>query len=324
MTNRRPATLAAACAALLAGAALRTPQMAGAAAAKAPAPIVNTGYADALSASGATLRGSVSPKGSVVDYYFEYGATQAYGSLTATAPLGGGGTTIHVSARVAGLSAYTTYHFRLVAVGPAGTTDGADRSFTTSKIPLSVTIAAAPNPSLFGSSFVVSGSLSGTGNADHPVALQGDPFPFLGGFRDIAAPALTNGAGAFSFVLAGLSQNTRLRVVASGSPTAYSRVIDELIAVRVSFHARPTGRRGFVRLYGAIAPAVLGAHVAFQWIKASGAALNVAGTTTRRGTAGAARFGRVLRIRHRGLYRVFVAVANGRQVSGSSRVIAIR
>jgi hypothetical protein len=293
-------------------------------AAKPPAPIVNTGYPEALSASGATLRGSISPNGNAVDYYFEYGATEAYGQRTSAAALGAGGKTIHVSARIAGLSAYTTYHVRLVAAGPAGITDGADRSFRTSKIPLSLTITAAPNPSVFGSPFVVSGGVSGTGNADHPIALQGDPFPYFGPFTYVTAPSLTNAVGSFSFPVAGLSQNTRLRVAASGSPTVYSPVIDELIAVRVSFHVRPTGRRGFVRLYGAIAPSVLGARVAFQWIKASGAVLNVAGTTTKPATAGAARFGRVLHIRHRGLYRVFVLVRKGKQVSGHSRAIAIR
>jgi hypothetical protein len=292
--------------------------------AKPPPPIVNTGYPEQLSASGATLRGSISPDGIAVNYYFEYGATQVYGERTSTAPLGTGGKTIHVSAKIAGLSAYTTYHVRLVAVGPAGTTNGADRSFTTSKIPLSVTVATAPNPSVFGSSFLVSGSLSGTGNANHPVALQSDPFPYFGGFKYITASALSNAFGAFSFLVPGLPQNTRLRIAASGSPTAYSPVISELIAVRVSFHVRPTGHRGFVRLYGAIAPSVVGAHVAFQWIKASGAALNVAGTTTKPATADAARFGRTVRIRHRGLYRVFVAVTNGKLVSGHSRAIAIR
>jgi hypothetical protein len=295
-----------------------------AAAALAPPPVVNTGYPVAVTASGTTLRGSITANGSGLDYYFEYGATQKYGAQTASTPLGTGAKTIHVSAAIAGLSPYTIYHFRLVAVGPRGATYGADRSFSTAKIPLSIVVAVAPNPSVFGSSFVVSGRLSGTESADHPVALQANPSTYLGGFRPITAPVSTDATGAFSFLVPALPRNARLRVVANGPRTAYSPVIDELVAVRVSLHVRPTGRREFVRLYGAIAPSVVGARVAFQWSRAGGVALNVGGTTTTRGSAGAARFAGVLHVHHRGLYRVFVAVRNGKQVSGYSRLIAIR
>ena len=38
----------------------------------------------------------------------------------------------------------------------------------------------------------------------------------------------------------------------------------ESVAVRVSFHAHRTRRRGFVRLYGTVAPAEVGAAVGFQ------------------------------------------------------------
>ena len=292
--------------------------------AKAPPPIVNTGYADQLAISSATLRGSISPNGTSVSWYFEYGTTQAYGARTSTLPLGTSSRTIHVGAPISGLSVFTTYHFRLVAVGPAGTTSGADHSFTTSKLPLSVMMTAAPNPVVFGNSFVVGGTLSGTGYANHPVAVQANPFPYLGTFKYVTAAELTTTTGAFSFVVQGLTQSTQLRVAAAASPPTYSPAVNELVAVRVSFHAKPTGRRGFVRLYGAVAPAMHGAHVGFQWLKPGGAVINVSGTTTKHGTVNAAKFGRVVRIRHRGLYRVFVAVTNGKQVSGYSRTIAIR
>ena len=40
----------------------------------------------------------------------------------------------------------TTYHYRLVATNATGTALGADRTFVTAKIPLSLAITAAPNP----------------------------------------------------------------------------------------------------------------------------------------------------------------------------------
>jgi hypothetical protein len=325
MTRRRRVRSLTTGVAILASAALAGAAASGATTApKAPAPIVNTGYADQLTMSSATLRGSISPNGTSVSYYFEYGTTQAYGAWSTVLPLGTSSKTIHVSAAISGLSVYTTYQFRLVTIGPTGTRTGATHSFTTLKLPLSATMTAAPDPVVFGNSFVVSGTLSGTGYASHPVALQANPFPYLGTFKDVTAAELTTTTGAFSFVAQGFTQSTQLRVAAAASPPTYSPAVNELVAVRVSFHAKPTGRRGFVRLYGAVAPAMLGAHVGFQWLKPGGAVITVSGTTTKRGTANAAKFGRVVRIRHRGLYRVFVAVTNGKQVSGYSRTIAIR
>jgi hypothetical protein len=289
-----------------------------------PTPIVNTGYADQLGQSAATLRGSISPDGGTVSYYFEYGSTQAYGARTPTSALGTGAKTIHVSAAVSGLSPYTTYHFRLVAVRAGGSTSGADHTFTTARVPLSITINARPNPVVFGKPILLTGTLSGTGNAAHPVAVQANPFPYRSGFKYATAPVLTTATGIFSLVLGGLSQNTEVRVAAAGAPVTYSPPVRELVAVRVSFHVRPARRRGFVRLYGAVAPSVLGARVTFQSLRGKGTLMSTGGSTTKRGTANAARFDAVIRLRHRGLYRAFVAVANGRQVSGSSRVIAIR
>jgi hypothetical protein len=43
-----------------------------------------------------------------------------------------------------------------------------------------------------------------------------------------------------------------------------SPVVLENVAVRVAFHVRRARRRGFVRLYGTVAPAEVGALVGFQ------------------------------------------------------------
>ena len=59
-------------------------------------------------------------------------------------------------------AAGTTYHYRIVAISPAGTTDGKDRTFTTAKVPLSLR-SPVPNPVMFGNPFLVEGNLSGTG-----------------------------------------------------------------------------------------------------------------------------------------------------------------
>ena len=100
----------------------------------APPPTVTTGAASAVTPSAATLNGTVSSNGATTTVTFQYGLTTSYGS-TATAaqsPLGAGASGVAVSAAIAGLICNTTYHFRAVGTNGAGTTNGADASFTTS------------------------------------------------------------------------------------------------------------------------------------------------------------------------------------------------
>ncbi len=99
----------------------------------AQAPSVITGNADGVSTSAATLHGTVNPNGNnVTDCHFDYGTTTSYGSTAACSPSPGSGTgVVNVSAAVGGLSASTTYHFRLVATNSTGAGTGSDGTFTT-------------------------------------------------------------------------------------------------------------------------------------------------------------------------------------------------
>jgi hypothetical protein len=78
----------------------------------------------------ATLNGTVNPHGSVTTVYFQYGTTTSYGFATSIQTKSGN-TNQNVSANISGLTANTTYHFRIVAANSGGTTRGADRTFTT-------------------------------------------------------------------------------------------------------------------------------------------------------------------------------------------------
>jgi Ca2+-binding RTX toxin-like protein len=94
-------------------------------------PVVVTGAATDVSPVRATLTGTVDPRGRLTNYYFEYGTSAAYGTKTPSTSAGNAATTISVSATASGLRAGRTYHFRLVGKSDAGTTVGADRTFTT-------------------------------------------------------------------------------------------------------------------------------------------------------------------------------------------------
>ena len=98
-------------------------------------PAASTDSASGVSYSTATLKRTVNAKGEPTNYFFEIGTTRKYGTLTPLAPAGSRTVAVKVSQALSGLRAVTTYHYRIVAVGPGGSNVGADRTFTTRKDP---------------------------------------------------------------------------------------------------------------------------------------------------------------------------------------------
>jgi hypothetical protein len=95
------------------------------------APWVVTKGASGVEPTKATLNGTVNPEGLATKYHFEYGTTTSYGSSTTEASAGEGTSAVAESAKLTGLTAGVTYHYRLLATNSAGTRDGRDESFTT-------------------------------------------------------------------------------------------------------------------------------------------------------------------------------------------------
>jgi hypothetical protein len=287
----------------------------------APAPAASTGTSTSVSYASVTLNGTVNPRGQTTDYVFQYGTSSHFGTQTPLAPAGSGNGAVKVSQSITGLAPLTTYHYRILATSPAGATPGAERTFKTTAVPLSLAIVGVPNPVFFGSPLTVEGTLSGSYAADHEVELQANAFPYLGGFQPVGNAELTNAAGGFSFPYLGLTQNAQLRVVTVGKPEVSSPVIVEGVAVRVSFHVRATKRRGYARLYGTVTPAEVGALVGFQLLR-PGNSVNKGGTVVKAATASYSTFSRVVRIQ-RGLYKALVQVTDGANVSSYSAPILI-
>lgn len=96
-----------------------------------PDPI--TGLASEITSSGATLAGTVNPRGVATTYRFEYGKTTAYGTKVPVPneSAGSGTTDVAASQAISGLEPSTTYHFRLMATNANGTVYGQDQTFTT-------------------------------------------------------------------------------------------------------------------------------------------------------------------------------------------------
>ncbi len=106
-------------------------------------PVAVTGSATSVTTSTATLNGTVDPNGRTTAWYFEYGTSTSYGSKTAERSAGSGTSTASVSAAVSGLTRGRLYHYRLVATSDAGTSRGADQTFSTITAPTTVTGAAS-------------------------------------------------------------------------------------------------------------------------------------------------------------------------------------
>jgi hypothetical protein len=296
-------------------------------AAALPKPSVNTGGISGLTPTSVILHGAINAKAEPTNYVFQYGTTKAYGAQTALAPAGRGTMTIQVSQGVGALQPDTLYHYRIVGFGAGGAILGGDRSFKTPKIPLSLQIAGAPNPVPFGDTFLVQGTLFGTGNAGRVAALQANPFPYLQGFKTLGNPEVTNAVGGFSFPVVGMLVNTQLRVVTTAPPFISSPVIVEGVAVRVSFHVRRVHRHRpgrFYRMYGTVAPAEVGARVGFQLLRPGRPSVNQGGTFVRSALPTVSKFSTVVRVRHRGVYEALVQVADGSHVSAYSEPIRIR
>jgi hypothetical protein len=98
-------------------------------------PTVATGPATDVGPMKATLTSAVNPSGLATTWHFEYGTTENYGSSTPSAGAGSGATPETEATEIASLSPGTTYHYRIIAANSDGTTDGPDRTFTTTEPP---------------------------------------------------------------------------------------------------------------------------------------------------------------------------------------------
>jgi hypothetical protein len=301
------------------------------------------------------LGGGVNPHGLETTYYFQYGPTDAYGQQTTPATLPASTTEVKVSQPVAGL--LSGYHYRLVASNSAGTKMGHDRIFDTTSKKAEFELPKTYKPIPLGGTFLLSGSLTGTGNGDREIVLQASPYPYTAAYTDVGTPIVTTATGRFAFSVAKLMTSTKLRVATVGIKPLYSLIVPALVSVHVTFKVRSSPVvKGLVRLYGTVTPAEVGAHVVFQLeqqakteesFKATekvGKLENPAKdkgksesseekgptfknkftTIVKPGTKSISRFSTVVSIGAAGHYRAFVEVRPGALVSGHSDTIALR
>jgi hypothetical protein len=175
----------------------------------------------AVTATGATLQGVVDPADKNTHYWFQYGPTASYGSLTPVANAGKGDKPIAVSAAVTGLQPQATYHVRIVASAGPDTAPGADLTFTTPAATPAGSTAPAP---------------------------PGAPAP-LPGTQLVPAPAApptlatsVNVAPASGIVLVRVPGATRAAALANGASVPVGSIVDTRAGTVKLQSALPAGR----------------------------------------------------------------------------------
>jgi hypothetical protein len=294
----------------------------------AASPEVTTGPASNVTSTTATVTGTVKANKESTTYHFEYGKTTAYGSATPDqGPLSGNGGK-SASADLTQLMPATTYHYRLVATNPSGSSQGADMTFTTlapGQAPPggnAVTLTATPASVLFGRATTLAGQVAGDGNAGIEVTLQSQPAPpaTTTGFTDVAT-ATTDANGNYSFTQAPLV-NTQYQVEAKAKPKVTSPVLTVNVRKAVSLKlSDATPKRGSrVRFKGVVKPAHDGVVALIQRRAKTGKFVTVGKATlkTDTKTAGQSRYSKRLRVKRSGVYRVRVP-ADADHARGTSR-----
>jgi subtilisin-like proprotein convertase family protein len=180
------------------------------------APSATTKAASSIQARSATLNGAVKANGLATQYRFQYGTTTSYGSQTSWADGGSGTTAVTRSEAISGLEPSTTYHYRIVAQNSAGTTNGADMTFTTkAAAPIVIT---SPATNLLFNGATLNGTVNANGLATQYRFQYGTSTTYSN-----ATPWTDGGAGltaiARSAAVTGLSPSTtyHFRILAKNS-----------------------------------------------------------------------------------------------------------
>ncbi|MES1192784.1 MAG: hypothetical protein ABUM26_00550, partial [Solirubrobacterales bacterium] len=106
-------------------------------------PLADTGTAKDVGQTQATLTAKVTPRGAATSVRFDLGTSTSYGLQSSSKDIGSGADPVTVEIPVQGLTANTTYHFRVVATSDGGTVQGADATLKTAATPVAPTRPAA-------------------------------------------------------------------------------------------------------------------------------------------------------------------------------------
>jgi hypothetical protein len=197
-------------------------------------PVVSTGAATGVASTSATLTATVSPNGHATSWYFQYGPTAGYGSVTPTRSSSSTSGTQTVTETISGLSAGTVYHYRLVASNSVGSNASSDAALTTAGPPL--TLATSSRTVVLSGAVMLSGKVS-SGRSNESVIVFAQRLG-SGSFAAVAT-VLTDAGGAYSLRVSPRIATT-YKGVWNGAPS-----FTVTVAVRPAVSLRSLGHQRF-------------------------------------------------------------------------------
>jgi hypothetical protein len=295
----------------------------GAPSALAAPPTPVTLAATGITPVGATLNGTVDPRGLETNAFFQYGLTKKYGKRTPAGSVGAGSGPVAASAAVAGLQSNKTYHFRVVGTSTGGTHFGADKAFKTAKP--TTTPVFSQNPVRFGDPVAVAGQIVGSNVAGAQVSLFGRPFPFTEPLAQFGNTVLADSQGNYVFILAAALTTAQFEVRGKTNPAFTSTIQTLQVASRISFGAPSTVKKGRkARFHGFVQPAQDGIVVAVQRRRGPSDWVAFATTTLRHRKDGSSDYSLRRKVGRGGTFRAIVQSAGGAVVPNKSIVRRVR
>ncbi len=172
-------------------------------------PSITLAPVSGVTATGATVNGTVNPNGGTTTVSVQYGLTTGYGSTMSTTPASVSGTTAQaVSSTLAGLAAGTLYHYRISATNSAGAGFTADATFTTST-PVSLpTITVAPVSGITATGATVNGTVNANGGTTAISVQYGTTTSYGSAINPSPSTVTGSAAQLVSAVLSGLAAGT--------------------------------------------------------------------------------------------------------------------
>jgi hypothetical protein len=156
-------------------------------------PASQTGPTQSVGADTAVVSGVLDTHGRSTSWWFDYGTTASYGHSTGAKSAGSKPGTQTVSVPLSGLGPATVYHYRLVAKSDAGTTAGADATFTTAGVSLTAPVREVA----FGGRIRLTGTVP-TGQPGEQVVIFAQPYG--GGSFHSVTTVITGAGGAWEYL----------------------------------------------------------------------------------------------------------------------------